>query len=643
MQRHCLLMMTLLLACGVMLAPAQQFVQQGSKLMSPSSTGSAQQGSSVALSNDGNTALVGAMNDSAGVGAAYVYTRQNGVWSQQPAKLVGRDSAAVSYQGIQVALSADGNTAIVGGTGDDSNLGAARVFVRSGGAWSQQGNKLVGSGVQGAAFVGFRVALSADGNTALVSGPSDSGNTGAVWVFTRSNGAWTQQGSKLVGSGAGGQALQGWSVALSGDGNTALVGSAYDSSSTGAAWVFTRSNGVWTQQGAKLVGTGAIGSARQGWSVALSADGNTALLHGPWDNGGVGSGWIFTRANGVWSQRTKLVCSGWSGTPQTPSNQGHSAALSSRGDIALIGQNGDGGGIGAAWVFAENNGVWAQVGSKLIGTGANGSAWQAYSVALSGDGQTAILGAPRDSNSIGAAWVFAATPQVKITDVVNGASFVPGVVGGSWVTIKGTYLAQTTRIWQASDFTGNSLPTALDGVQVKINGTLAAMYYISPTQLNVQAPAPLSGPVTVQAIHTGGSSNVATATALARQPALFVYAAGAKLIPAAVFTDAAILGDPALTPGTRAAKSGDNLLLFATGLESSPAGVLIPGAIATANPATVTIGSAPAQVTYSGLVAPGEFQINIVVPNLAPGDYPITVQIAGETSPTGVTVPVRAP
>jgi hypothetical protein len=83
---------------------------------------------------------------------------------------------------------------------------------------------------------------------------------------------FTQQGPKLVGTGAvGGAGTQGFSVALSADGNTAIVGGWRDNSSAGAAWVYTRSGGVWTQQGNKLVGTGAVGA-----SVAMSSDGNTA-------------------------------------------------------------------------------------------------------------------------------------------------------------------------------------------------------------------------------------------------------------------------------------------------------------------------------------------------------------------------------
>src|SRR5262249_50751494 len=140
--------------------------------------------------------------------------------------------------------------------------------------FAQQGSKLVGNDVVGPfAEQGHSVALSADGNTAIVGGATDNSNAGAAWVYTRSGGAWTQQGGKLVGSDAiGADANQGNSVALSADGNTAIVGGPSDNSNVGAAWVYTRSNGVWTQQGSKLVGTGAVGAAQQGWSVGLSAD-----------------------------------------------------------------------------------------------------------------------------------------------------------------------------------------------------------------------------------------------------------------------------------------------------------------------------------------------------------------------------------
>jgi uncharacterized protein YdbL (DUF1318 family) len=119
----------------------------------------------------------------------------------------------------------------------------------------QQGPKLVGTGAVGQSLQGFSVAMSADGSTAILGGIEDNSNTGAVWVYARrSQDLWTQDGSKLVGTGAVGDAQQGYSVALSSDGNTAIVGARADNSNAGAVWVYTRSSeGLWTQQGSKLV------------------------------------------------------------------------------------------------------------------------------------------------------------------------------------------------------------------------------------------------------------------------------------------------------------------------------------------------------------------------------------------------------
>jgi len=116
----------------------------------------------------------------------------------------------------------------------------------------QQGQKLTGAGEAGAGQFGYSVALSADGNTALIGAPADNANAGAAWVFTRSGSGWTQQGEKLTGGGETGEGGFGSSVALSADGGTALVGGPADDSRAGAAWVFTRSGSGWTQQGAKL-------------------------------------------------------------------------------------------------------------------------------------------------------------------------------------------------------------------------------------------------------------------------------------------------------------------------------------------------------------------------------------------------------
>jgi hypothetical protein len=232
-----------------------------------------------------------------------VWTRSGGVWTQQGSKLVGTTSffGGSSYQGASVSLSSDGNTAIVGGSTDSESVGAAWVWTRSGGVWTQQGRKLVGTGAVGGANQGASVSLSSDGNTAIVGGYGDNSYKGAAWVWTRSGGVWTQQGSKLVGTGAvGGSVYQGGSVSLSSDGNKAIVGGDGDSP-WGAAWVWTRSGGVWTQQGSKLVGTGGDdgnnSGVYQGASVSLSSDGNTAIVGGPNANSLTGAAWIYVTPN----------------------------------------------------------------------------------------------------------------------------------------------------------------------------------------------------------------------------------------------------------------------------------------------------------------------------------------------------------
>ena len=161
----------------------------------------------------------------------------------------------------------------------------------------QQGSKLTGGAEEsGEGEFGYSVALSGDGNTALIGGPGDNIATGAVWVFTRSGTTWTEQGVKLTGGEERGKGRFGRSVALSADGETALIGGTLDGDGRGSAWVFTRSGSTWTQQGPKLSGSGESGNGHFGFSVALSGDGNTALISAASDNKGAGAAWVFTRS-----------------------------------------------------------------------------------------------------------------------------------------------------------------------------------------------------------------------------------------------------------------------------------------------------------------------------------------------------------
>ncbi len=237
----------------------------------------------------------------------------------------------------------------------------------------------------------------------------------------------------------------------------------------------------------------------------------------------------------------------------------------------------------------------------------------------------------------------AAAPRVLSGNgVVNGASFAPGMVAGSWVTIYGSGLAATTRAWRADDIVNDQLPTMLDGVQVKIGGKPAFVYFISPAQINVQAPeGTAGGAVPVEVTRESQSSAVVMAEFKTTAPALFSYAAGSLLFPAAVHLDGVVVGDPALAPGTRRASGGMRLLLYGTGFEPSVAGVVVRTAVPSSRPVRVLVGDKEAVVEYAGLVGPGLFQINVKLPDLLPGTHALTLDVAGVRSPPGPVLPVE--
>ncbi len=454
-------------------------LQQGKKLVAGES-GEGHFGQSVSLSADGNTALVGAPTGSGEVGAVWVFTRTGSTWAEQ--EVLTPKSSEVSGDGgfgSSVALSSDGNTALVGAPGDSTKAGAAWVFTRSEtGPWTQQGGKLTGGEEAGEGQFGFSVGLSSKGNTALIGGPDDSTKAGAAWVFTRSEGAWAQQGGKLAGGEEAGEGQFGFSVGLSSEGNTALIGGPGDSSKTGAAWVFARSGETWGQQ-KKLAGGEESGEGQFGFSVGLSSEGNTALIGGPGDSEGAGAAWVFALSEGSWSsQSAKLTAK--SGEESKKGAFGASVALSAEGNTALVGGPGDEEAIGAAWMLTRSSeGVWAQQGKKLTadaeeesGKGAFGS-----SVALSFDGNTELVGGPADSSGAGAVWGFVNPPTVTNVNPDKGPEG-----GGTAVTITGTNLNGATAVqFGSSSATSFKVVSASTITAVAPAGAGAGMVDVSVT------------------------------------------------------------------------------------------------------------------------------------------------------------------
>ena len=341
-----------------------------------------QQGWAVAISADGTTVALGGPRDNTNVGAVWIFVNNGTGFNQQGLKLIETDTVSTLF-GYFVAISGDGNT--VATSGETGTV----VFVRnSTGYWSQQGPRIYIP----AALVPSSVALSTDGNTLAVGDYTVGGNAGATYVFTRnSNGIWSQQGPSLFGTGAidntgGNQVDQGQNVALSSDGNTLAISAGEDfngGQQFGAVWIFIRvNNQTWIQQGNKLVPQQNI--ADNFWILSLSGDGNTFLLS---SQSLATTKYVFSFVRdifGNWSQ-----CGGnIQATGITVSNNrfGGAISISPRNDVVAISDYNDNTGLGSVFIFILNGTCnWVQAGTRLI-TGITGHSMFGYSVSLSSNG-----------------------------------------------------------------------------------------------------------------------------------------------------------------------------------------------------------------------------------------------------------------
>ena len=242
--------------------------------------------------------------------------------------------------------------------------------------------------------------------------------------------------------------------------------------------------------------------------------------------------------------------------------------------------------------------------------------------------------------------VQAPQPTVNITAGANGASFQAGFASATWVSIFGTNLSQTTRLWQDSDFVNGLLPTSLSDVSVTVNGLAAYVEYISPTQVNVLAPDDATlGAVQLQVTTAQGKSNSLTAQKQQLAPAFFTIGGG---YVAAQHADYTYVGKPGLIAGvtTQPAKPGETILLYGTGFGPTspplPSAQLVTTPAVLANSVQVTIGGVPVpHVDYAGLVEAGLYQFNVTVPNVPGGDAAVVAQIAGVQTQTGVSITIQ--
>ena len=358
-------------------------------------------GWSVAIS--GQTAVVGAYADDtpggADAGSAYVYVQNGGVWVEQ-AHLFAADGAPGDGFGLAVAI--DGETIVVGAHLDNTPLGqdagSAYVFVRNGTVWTQQA-KL--TAVDGATDDRLGVSVALSGEIAVLGAPGDDvggSDSGSAYVFVRSGTVWTEQALLFAEDGVAFDAF-GLSVALSG--NTAIMGAWFHDTEVvdeGSAYVFVRSGSVWSQQ-ARLEASDSEYNDFFGTSVAISDD--TAVVGAYTDDtpGGenAGSAYVFVRTEGVWTEQAHLVPSD-SGPYDFAGN-----AVAIAGDTAGVGgylnDTPAGEDAGSAYVYTRSGDVWVET-AQLFGSDSAADDLFGSGVALAAD--AFLVGAFRDDTASGA-------------------------------------------------------------------------------------------------------------------------------------------------------------------------------------------------------------------------------------------------
>lgn len=222
---------------------------------------------------------------------------------------------------------------------------------------------------------------------------------------------------------------------------------------------------------------------------------------------------------------------------------------------------------------------------------------------------------------------------VSMAGVTHGATLRAGAASASWVTVFGSGLSATTRTWTSADIVNGRLPESIDGVSVRINNQPASIYYVSPTQINVLAPESVAdGTVPVTVTSNNQTSDAVNVEFKKFSPGFFQFP-DENL--AAVRSDGALIGPANLISGasTTPARPGDTILLFGTGFGPTTPGIApnqVPSAaLPTANPVRIQLDNQSITPTFAGLVGPGQYQINMVVPDLPNGDYPLTAEVGG--------------
>ncbi|MFN0102592.1 MAG: IPT/TIG domain-containing protein [Bryobacteraceae bacterium] len=288
--------------------------------------------------------------------------------------------------------------------------------------------------------------------------------------------------------------------------------------------------------------------------------------------------------------------------------------------------------------------------STYSGTGRSGysgdggparSAELNYPAGLFVDGEGTLFIADYDNYRVRK--VTAPRPSISSTNSAVPSFFGKSGFGSNmYVEIYGTNLATTTRSWRGSDFNDSRAPTSLDGVSVSVNGKPAYVYYVSPTQININTPEDTAtGAVNIQVTNSLGVSNLGSAMRTRVSPALqsvpSFTSQGRSHVVAQTPDFRSFIGRPGMVQGVNftLAKPGDSIILYALGCgPTSPpteAGVAAGANARLALPFELKIGGVPAPVAFAGIVAGsiGLYQINATIPPVNGGDQPIELVVDG--------------
>ncbi len=364
-------------------------------------------GVATALSSNGNTLVVGAsnknINGNSAQGAAYIFTKVNGTWTQQT-ELIAADGGMNNYYGRAVAINAAGTVVAIGAYGKtvngNSNQGAVYVYSLIAGVWTLQAEI---TAIDGSTLSTFGNSLSFDSTGTIMAIGSAlktvgaNGLQGTVYIYTESAGVWNQTAEIVASNGANSDYF-GICVSLNAAGNILAIG-AYNktigsNAGQGATYVYVETNGAWAQQ-AELTAIDGVAGDNFGISVQLNGTG-TVLVVGAYTkangaNTSQGAAYVFAYSGGSWAQQSKLLSSDGAVNDWF----GQAVAINAAGTIIAIGAMGKvfNGHVnfGAAYIFIESAGVWAQHAELVPVNGAlNG--YFGYSVAFDDSGDTVAVG-----------------------------------------------------------------------------------------------------------------------------------------------------------------------------------------------------------------------------------------------------------